>query len=106
MLLKLKDFNLGLLKPILKSMKVRILYHPVSEHGTEVEDYARDLMRTESVEAELISLDTREGSEIAKLYDIVRYPAIIVTRDDGQVLQVWADAKLPLMREIAYYAHQ
>lgn len=89
-------------------MIIRILYHPNSEHARQVEDYKRDFERSQNTgEIELISLETREGADMAKLYDIVRYPAVLAVTDTDRVLmKLWQDEKLPLMSEVASYARR
>ena len=66
-------------------------------------DYARDYKRFKNKEIELLSLETVEGAELAKLYDITNYPAVIVTKDDGQIQKIWQDINLPLMNELEAY---
>lgn len=87
-------------------MKITILYRPESEYARTVEEFAHDIERQQNVKPELMSLDTREGANMARLYDIVEYPAIVATRDDGEVLQVWAGPQLPLMNEVSAYANR
>lgn len=53
---------------------------------------------------EMISLNGREGAAMASLYDVVQYPAILATTDDGRLLQWWQGEQLPLMNEVAAYA--
>ena len=84
-------------------MKVTILYRPGSEHQSHVLDYVRDYKRQRGKDLELLSLDTVEGAAKARLYDVVRYPAVIATTDDGQLLQLWQDGRLPLMNDIDFY---
>lgn len=85
-------------------MRMVALYHPKSEHSGRVEDYAHEYhMRHPDREIELISVDTREGWELAKLYDVVRYPALMVITDDGRLQQMWQEQQLPLMNEIDSY---
>ena len=84
-------------------MKVVALYHPKSEFSRIVEDYSRDFERTKGKAIELVSLDTPEGAQMAKLYDIVQYPALLALRDDGQLLNKWEGEQLPLMNEVAGY---
>lgn len=86
-------------------MKVVVLYRPNSEHARLVEEFAHDIERQQGIKTELSSLETREGAAMATLYDITQYPAIVVTRDDGGVVQIWAGEQLPLMNEVAAYAH-
>lgn len=88
-------------------MRLLILYRPNSEHERTVDTFVRDFQRQHEVgkEIELISVDTREGVEIAKVYDILEYPAILALADDGSALHVWTGIPMPLMNEVAGYAH-
>jgi hypothetical protein len=86
-------------------MKVVILYHPNREFAGLAEDFKRDFeSRHQDREVELLSLDTVAGSEMAKLYDVVRYPAILVVANDGTLQKFWQDRPWPLMDEVAAYA--
>jgi hypothetical protein len=85
-------------------MKIVILYRPNSEHARLVEEFAHDIDRQQGLHVELSSLETRDGAAMATLYDITTYPAIVVTREDGGVVQIWAGDKLPLMNEVAAFA--
>ncbi len=80
-----------------------ILYHPHSEQARILEDYAHDFSRRNSKEIELLSLETRDGAATASLYDIVRYPALMVVDGDGQLHKEWQGESLPLMDELAAY---
>ncbi len=87
-------------------MRVVVLYHPKSEHGGAVEDYERDyklLHRDEKKKLELISLETREGADLAKLYDVVQYPAVLVVAKDGSLQRLWQGGELPLLRDLDFY---
>jgi hypothetical protein len=87
-------------------MKATILYHPKSDHEGIVLDYARDYKNRTGKEFELVSLETMEGSEMAKLYDVTAYPAVLVMRDDGHLQQMWQGETLPLMSEIEAYSRE
>ncbi len=84
-------------------MKLCILYHPKSEHARKVEEFAHDFKRQKDRDIELLSLETREGSAIASIYDIVQYPALLAMQDNGQLLKNWEGEELPLMNEVAAY---
>lgn len=84
-------------------MKVSILYRPNSEFSRMVEEYVNDFKRSRAKDIELIDLNTREGASLAALYGIVRYPGVLVTRDDGQMIKDWQGEHLPLMSELAVY---
>ena len=86
-------------------MKVLVLYRPNSEHGRLVEDFIRDYQRAgHSGSIEPLNIDTREGSAMASLYDVMQYPTIMVTRQDGSVIRSWEGDSLPLQNEVAAYA--
>lgn len=86
-------------------MKLFILYHPQSDHARMVEEYVRGFEQTRRKMIELISLESKEGAEMARLYDIVQYPAVLALRQDGQLLKLWQDEHLPLMDEVAAYSN-
>ena len=80
-----------------------ILYHPNSEQARLIEEYVHDFGKTRPQTIELVSLETRDGAAIASLYDIVSYPALLVTDYDGHLHKVWQGETLPLMNELAGY---
>jgi hypothetical protein len=41
---------------------------------------------------------------MAKLYGVVRYPAILVVANDGSLQKFWQDRPWPLMDEVAAYS--
>lgn len=87
-------------------MKLVVLFQSNSEHTRQVEEYVRDFLRVEpSRHIEALDLSSKRGAEVAKLYDVVKYPAILALANDGQLLKDWQGPELPLMNEIAYYAH-
>jgi hypothetical protein len=82
-----------------------ILYHPNAEFAGLAEDYKRDFERRHGDrKVELISLDEAKGAEMAELYDVVRYPAVLVIASDGQLQKLWQDQPFPLMDEVAAYS--
>ena len=83
-----------------------ILYKPRSEYARQVETYVRDYQELhESTKFDVLDYDSREGSAIASLYDVMRAPAILVMTTDGQLLRSWEGPEFPLMDEIAAYAY-
>jgi NADPH-dependent 2,4-dienoyl-CoA reductase/sulfur reductase-like enzyme len=85
-------------------MRTVTLYHPNQEFAGVAEDFKRDFeLRHPDKPVELISLETVEGAELAKLYDVVRYPAILVIAEDGHLQKVWQDQPFPMMDEVAAY---
>lgn len=87
-------------------MKLYVLYRPNSEYARQVEEFIHDFTSVHpDRQLETIDLNTREGAGMATLYDVVSYPAILATANDGQLLKSWEGPELPLMDELAYYAH-
>jgi hypothetical protein len=84
-------------------MRVVILYRPNSEQEGKAKDFARDYKQLKNIDLELISLDTVEGDDMAKLYDITQYPAVVALKEDGQLQKMWQGEILPLMNELDYY---
>ena len=84
-------------------MKAFILYRPNSEFARPVEEYVREFERQRRHRIELVNLDTAEGADKARVYDVVQYPALLVTRDDGQLLKLWQGERMPLMDEVSGY---
>jgi hypothetical protein len=88
-------------------VKLLVLYRPDSEHSSAVESFVRDFQRQFEVgkKIELLSINTRDGSATASLYDVMSYPAILALANDGSVLNMWQGQPLPLMNEVAGYAY-
>ena len=88
-------------------VKLLILYRPDSEHATDVEAFVRDFQQRYDVgrKLEMLSLNTRDGAATASLYDVMTYPAILVLANDGSVINMWQGVPMPLMDEVAGYAH-
>lgn len=87
-------------------MKVLVLYRPNSEHGRLVEEFIHDFQaRHEGERLEVLNIDSRDGSAMASLYDVMRYPAILVLQTDGYLQKSWEGDELPLMDEVVAYAH-
>jgi hypothetical protein len=87
-------------------MRIVSLYHPNAEFAGLAEDYARDYKRKYNDEIELLSLETTAGAELAKLYDAVRYPALLIISHDGGLQKMWQDRPWPLMDEVAAYSNK
>ncbi len=85
-------------------MKVIMLYRPNSEHERQIMTYQQDFSRISSARTELVSIETKEGDNLVRVYGITDYPAIVVISDDGAVQNMWQGSNLPLMNEVAGYA--
>lgn len=81
-------------------MKLCILYHPNSEHSRSVESFAEECKKASENDVELLSLESREGASLANLYSVLDYPALLVLREDGQLLKGWQGAALPMINDV------
>ena len=85
-------------------MKAVILYKPNSETESSVQEYVREFGRETGRTIALVDSDSIQGIEIAKLYDVVQFPAIVVFRDDGSFIESWLDReKWPTISELSFY---
>lgn len=68
-------------------------------------EYAREFGRQTGRTINMLDQDSIEGGEMAKLYDIMQFPAIIAFRDDGSLVQTWTERdKWPTISELSYYS--
>lgn len=87
-----------------RHMRIVILYRPKTEGEGKAVDYAREYqMRHRDKKIDLISVDTKQGDNLARLYGVVSYPAVMALSGDGQLLQLWQELQLPLMNELDAY---
>jgi hypothetical protein len=84
-------------------MKAVIFYRPHSEHERMVEEYARDFARHTGKELPLVDVNTRDGAATAGTYEIMKFPSILATDDEGKMLHVWSDDLLPRFDEVSFY---
>lgn len=86
-----------------KPMNTVLLYRPNSEHERLVLDYLRDVKMQTGKELPTMDVDSPEGSELCRLYDIMEYPAILVRDDNGKLITTWVGQTLPRIGEVSYY---
>lgn len=89
-------------------MKLLILYRQHSEHARQIETFIHDFKSRFDANAPIMTydLDSIMGSETARVYDVVQYPAILVTTEEGMPMNIWQGETLPLMDEVASYLRQ
>ncbi len=68
-----------------------------------VEDFASEFERYKSKRLELLSLETVEGADLARLYDVTIYPTVLAMAESGSLQRMWQGLPLPLMDELSYY---
>ena len=85
-------------------MRITVLYQSNTEGERPVTEFAREYERRTGKPLELLDVNTRDGANMASMYDIVRYPAVIALTDDVRMQQIWMEDSLPLMNEVLYYS--
>jgi hypothetical protein len=86
--------------------KVAVLYQSRSEQERQVTEFEREYTKRTGLRLSLYDLNTPSGANLAELYGITQYPAVLATADDGSLLQLWQGEVLPLINEVAYYQSQ
>jgi hypothetical protein len=84
-------------------MKTVLLYRPNSEHETLVTGYLRDFKMRTGKDLPTLDVDSPEGSQLCDLYEIMQYPAILVTDDNGVMQNLWIGEPMPKFDEVSYY---
>lgn len=84
-------------------MKTLLLYRPNSPDERRALDYQRDFTGYTGKTLSTLDPDTREGAETCRLYDIVQFPTILVTDNDGRMQNLWVAEQLPTFSELSYY---
>gem|GEM_PF-6635982 len=65
-----------------------------------------DRLARRAVKTQLVDADSLDGLRLVELYDLMIRPSVIVVRDDGNLVQSWADQEqLPTVEEISYFSH-
>ena len=85
-------------------MKVTIIYREESDYARQVLDYLQDFKRQTGRDLATLDPDTAEGADICRTYDIVEYPSVLATSDDGVLQNMWRGLPLPTISELSYYA--
>lgn len=84
-------------------MRIVVLYRPRSDHEGRVISFVEEYKRVKNVTLEMINLDTREGSEMALLYGITQYPAVLAISENGSLQKHWEGELLPAINDLEYY---
>ncbi len=84
-------------------MSVMIFYKSASEHARAVRGFLFDFERQTARTLEEIDPETQHGAELCRLYDIVEYPTIVATTEDGQLRNLWRGLPLPTIDEVSAY---
>lgn len=84
-------------------MSIKVVYKEASDHGRTVREFLHDFKRRTGYDIEVLDPETRQGTEITRVYDIVEYPTIIALAERGEVRNMWRGLPLPTIDEVSYY---
>ena len=84
-------------------MKTVIFYRDASEHGQTVREFLREFERRTGKTIETIDPDSSAGAQKAEVYDVVEYPTVLATDDNGVMQNQWSGLPLPTISEVSYY---
>lgn len=84
-------------------MKAVIVYKNESDHARAVLDYLRDFERQTGRVIETIDPESLAGIDFCRVYDVVEYPTVVATTDEGLALNSWRGLPLPTIGEVSYY---
>lgn len=80
-------------------MKTYVMFRRHHQSQNEADDYTKRL-DDKHIEYSLVEADSMEGVSMVDLYDVVRLPSVLVTRDDGQLVRMWL-GELPDLSELS-----
>ncbi len=83
-----------------------MLYRPESEDSRAVDEFVREFTRRTNKQIQEVDIDTIEGTRLAELFDILQYPSVVVTKDDGSYVKHWVGVPLPLVNDVDGYLVQ
>lgn len=86
-------------------MRTLLICKDNQDYTREVLDWLREFEYSvgEGI-IEQVDPETRDGESITQAYDILEFPAILVTADDGSTVQLWKGTPLPPTSEVGYFA--
>lgn len=87
-------------------MRIVILRNEQTDYASEVREWLKDFEHdtAHSEKVELLDPETIAGESFAKLYDILQYPAVVVTDNNGRLIKMWKGTPMPQIDEVSYWA--
>lgn len=87
-------------------MRTAVIYKENTEYARTVADFLHDFEYQTGHQLETIDPETHDGVQFCELYDILEFPTIIATSDDGTIQKMWQGLPLPTINELSYYTQQ
>ena len=84
-------------------MRVVVVWRDYTEYAREVTSWMEDFKKFTGKEVESLDPDSIEGEIFVKARDIVQYPTVVVTKDDGVVVREFKGTPLPQFEDVSYF---
>jgi hypothetical protein len=84
-------------------MSAFLFYKVESDHARAVTDFLHDFEKRTGKTLEVVDPDSPRGENLRELYDVMMYPTIIATDDDGRLKEAWRGEPMPLIDEVSFY---
>lgn len=83
-----------------------LIYRPHSEQERPALNYLRDFAAQTGKALPTLDPDSPQGADLCQLYDIMQFPAILVTDNEGHMQNIWTGGQLPTYSELSYYVEE
>lgn len=83
-------------------MKAYFFYRPRTDAYLSIDTFFKSLNNFQKSKLQVFSVDTPEGDRLSRLYQLVRYPSVIVASNDGTLIKMW-HGELPIIDDLAVY---
>ena len=84
-------------------MRIVVIYKHFSDHARAVEEWIDQFERRGGYEVEQMDPESPDGELFCTARDIVQYPTIAVTGEDGKTYEMWSGSPLPVIDEVIGY---
>ncbi len=84
-------------------MRIVVIFKQFSDHAREVEEWIDQFERRGGREVEQLDTESPDGEMFCTSRDIMQYPTIAVTDDDGKTYEMWSGSPLPVIDEVMGY---
>lgn len=84
-------------------MSIVVIYKQKSDHARAVEEFLHDFEKRTGRQLDTMDPETAMGSDFCQTYDIVEYPTLVATGNEGAMRNMWRGLPLPTIDEVSYY---
>ena len=86
-------------------MRLVLVWNEQTDYASEVREWLGDFEHDTGMKSKIEQLDpeTIAGERFVHAYDILEYPAVVVTDNDGKLLRLWKGTPMPQIDEVEYW---